>query len=171
MSKLSIAHKTFLEAVLDMGGGYVLDFTNTLFAQFFRDLGIEIFEEKYAEYGPSKANRLRALWQIGSDAEVAAALDALADYVEAKKAVHGFREDIGEDQLKRIRSIAQELDDGRRTEAPSGPVAITTEATVTDNRISIVIHEEIYSHIAPFLASGLLPRGRRVVQVGTREAA
>jgi uncharacterized protein (TIGR02391 family) len=154
MSKLSIAHKTFLEAVLDMGGGYVLDFTNTLFAQFFRDLGIEIFEEKYAEYGPSKANRLRALWQIGSDAEVAAALDALADYVEAKKAVHGFLEDIGEDQLKRIRSIAQELDDGRRTEAPSGPVAITTEATVTDNRISIVIHDEIYSHIAPYLASG-----------------
>jgi uncharacterized protein (TIGR02391 family) len=154
MSRLSIAHKTFLEAVLAMGDGYVLDFTNTLFAQFFADLGIEICEERYAEYGPSKANRLRALWQIGSDADVAATLDALADYVEAKKAVDGLREDIGEDQVERIRAIAQELDDLRGTEASSGPVAITTEATVTDNRISIVIHEELYSHIAPYLASG-----------------
>ena len=154
MSKLSIAHKTFLEVVLAMRGGYVLDFTNTLFAQFFKDLGIDIFEEKYAEYGPSKANRLRALWQIGSDAEVAAALDALADYIEAKKAMDGLREDIDEEQINKIRSIAQGLNDGRDAEAPSEPVAITTEATVTDNRISIVIHEEIYSHISSYLASG-----------------
>lgn len=155
MSRLTIAHKTFLEAVLDMSGGYVLDFTNTRFAQFFEDLGIEIFEEKYAKYGPSKANRLRTLWQIGSDAEVAAALNALADYLDAKNALDSAREDVGEDQIARIRAIAQGLgdrhDDAR---APSGPVAITTEATVTDNKISIVIHEELYSHISPYLRSG-----------------
>jgi len=153
MSRLSIAHKTFLEAALGMSGGHVLDFTNTRFAQFFKDLKIEIFEEKYAEYGPSKANRLRALWQIGADTEVAATLSALAEYVEARKAVGGLLEDIDDEQVMKIRSIARELND-QGAEVPSGSVAITTEATVIDNKISIVIHEEIYSHIAPYLAVG-----------------
>jgi len=57
----------------------------------------------------SKANRLRTLWQIGSDAEVAAALNALADYLDVKNAVDDAREDVGEDQIARIRAIAQGL--------------------------------------------------------------
>src|SRR5450759_348507 len=126
MSRPTIAHKTFLEAVLDMSGGYVLDFTNTRFAQFFKDLGIEIFDEKYAEYGPSKANRLRTLWQIGSDAEVGAVLNALADYLDAKNAVDGASEGVDQNQIARIRSIAQGLDDRHEeAQALSGPVAIT----------------------------------------------
>lgn len=155
MGRPTIAHKTFLEAVLDMSGGYVLDFTNTRFAQFFKDLGIEIFDEKYAEYGPSKANRLRTLWQIGSDAEVGAVLNALADYLDAKNAVDGASEGVDQNQIARIRSIAHRLDDRHEeAQALSGPVAITTVATVTDNKISIVVHEELYSHISPYLRSG-----------------
>jgi hypothetical protein len=42
VSKLSLPDKTFLEAVLGMSGGYVLDFTNTSLAQLFDDLAIEI---------------------------------------------------------------------------------------------------------------------------------
>src|SRR5688572_11809 len=126
MSSLTIAHKTFLEAVLDMSGGYVLDFTNTRFAHFFEDLGIEIFDDEYAEYGVSKANRLRTLWQIGSDAQVAAALNALAEYLDAKNLVGGAPE-LDEGQIAKIRAIAQGLGDSLEAQAPSGPVAITTE--------------------------------------------
>src|SRR6266536_260427 len=90
VSKLSLPDKTFLEAVLGMGGGYVLDFTNTSLAQLFDDLAIDIYEDKYAEYGVSKANRLRTLWKIGSDSEVASTLGTLADYIEAKQAAPGF---------------------------------------------------------------------------------
>ena len=77
MSKLTVANKTLLETVLDMGGGYILDFTNTSLAQFFDDPGIDTYEEKYADYGVSKANRLRTLWKVGSDSEVSSTLAIL----------------------------------------------------------------------------------------------
>jgi len=167
VSKLSLPDKTFLEAVLGMSGGYVLDFTNTSLAQIFDDLAIDIYEDKYAEYGVSKANRLRTLWKIGSDSEVASTLGTLADYIEAKQAapgLSGFREEITYDQITRIRKIAAELDG-----APSAgmgqiasaddvtdptPAIFTTEATVSKNKIQIEIHEDIYSHIGQYLATG-----------------
>ena len=155
MSKLSIADKTFLEAALGMDGGYVLDFNNTLFAQFFDGIEIDIFDERYAEYGTSKANRLRALWQIGSNSEVAAALNALVDYAEARKAVAADpSSDLSEEHATKIRAIARDLDDAGLAASSGASVPITTEATVTANRISIVIHEELYSHISPYLDSG-----------------
>ena len=113
MSKLSLPDKTFLEAVLGMSGGYVLDLTNTSLAQLFDDLAIDIYEDKYAEYGVSKANRLRTLWKISSDSEVASTLGTLADYIEAKQATpsfSAFREEITDEQIARIRRIAAELD-------------------------------------------------------------
>lgn len=36
MSSISVAHKVFLEDVLGMSTGYVLDFTNASFESFFR---------------------------------------------------------------------------------------------------------------------------------------
>ncbi|GGS09980.1 hypothetical protein GCM10010169_63440 [Micromonospora fulviviridis] len=155
MSRLSIADKTFLEAVLAMSGGYVLDFTDGSFADLFADINIDIYDsEKYSGFGRSKANRLRALWKNGSDAEVSAALGALADYIEAKKSVSGLREDITDEQIAKLRTIASRLGGGSSSPAVGAPVAITTEATVTNNRISIEIHEDIYSHIRQYLAIG-----------------
>lgn len=87
MGTLSIAQKTILESILGMQGGLVLDFSNTSFGQFFDALGVNIFEEQYAENGTSKANRLRVFWHVADDTEVSAALTAFADYVEAKNAV------------------------------------------------------------------------------------
>ncbi|MBO4140165.1 TIGR02391 family protein [Micromonospora tulbaghiae] len=167
MSKLSLPDKTFLEAVLGMSGGYVLDLTNTSLAQLFDDLAIDIYEDKYAEYGVSKANRLRTLWKIGSNSEVASTLGTLADYIEAKQAApgfSGFREEITDDQIARIRRIAAELDRapsagrGQTTSADDvaepTPAIFTTEATVSGNKIRIEIHRDLYSHIGQYLATG-----------------
>lgn len=154
MSKLSVANKTFLEAVLGMGSGYVLDFTNTSFALLFSDLNVDIYDEKYAGYGVSKANRLRAFWKNGSDSEVSSALFALAEYIEAKKAAGGWGEDITGEQIARMRTIAHEFAGAPSNGLIGGPVAITTEATVTNNKISIEIHEDIYTHIRQYLATG-----------------
>lgn len=153
MSKLSVAEKTFLEAALGMGTGYVLDFTNTSFAQFFGDLGIDIYEDRYAEYGISKANRLRTFWKLGSDTETAASLSALAEYITAKKLTGGC-EDVTVEQVTRLREIAQDVSGDGVAPVVGTAVAITTEATVTKNLISIEIHEDIYSHIQQFLATG-----------------
>lgn len=153
MSRLSIADKTFLEAVLAMGSGYVLDFSDGSFANLFADVNIDIYDtEKYSGFGGSKANRLRALWKNGSDAEVSAALGALADYIEAKKSVGGLREDITDGQVAKIRTIASGLASSPPTAAANTPVTITTEATVANNKILIEIHEDIYSHIEQYLA-------------------
>ncbi|MER6593492.1 TIGR02391 family protein [Micromonospora purpureochromogenes] len=163
MSKLSLPNKTFLEAVLGMGGGYVLDFSNASFANFFGDLNVDIYnEQKYPGFGDSKANRMRALWKGGSDAEVSSSLAALADYIEAKKAAPDSSafcgEDITDDQLAKIRKIAEELGGAAQTATATAidktPASFTTEATVTNNKIQIEIHEDIYNHIGRYLATG-----------------
>jgi Integrase core domain len=155
MSRLSIADKTFLEGVLAMSGGYVLDFTDGSFANLLADINIDIYDsEKYSGFGGSKANRLRALWKNGSDAEVSAALGALADYIEAKKSIGCLREGITDEDVAKIRTIASGLGSGSSAQTRGAPVTITTEATVTNNKISVEIHEDIYSHIRQYLAIG-----------------
>jgi uncharacterized protein (TIGR02391 family) len=59
------------------------------------------------------------------------------------------------DQLARLRSIAVELAPAPDPVANAGAAAsFTTEATVNANRIQIEIHEDIYSHIERYLATG-----------------
>lgn len=72
--------KRKLERALEMGGGYVLDFSNRTFDEFFNEvLGIEIYDSTY-EYGSgSKANRMRAFWDVDSNQSVARVLEALLE--------------------------------------------------------------------------------------------
>lgn len=170
MSKLSIADKTYLESVFDMGGGYVLNFSNSTFSAFFGELGIDIYDEELYPGGGSKANRMRALWKSGSDAEVSLTLNALADYLDATKEApygsNGWASRITDGQVARIRKIAAGVGQATSgvglTSAPSEiltpevsvPAILTTEATVTKNKIQVEIHEDIYNHINQYLASG-----------------
>ena len=70
MSDLTGVDKIYLEKILNMGGGYVLDFNNVAFGQFFRRLGVEIHSAQYQIYSTSKANKMRAFWERESDAVV-----------------------------------------------------------------------------------------------------
>lgn len=151
MSTLSVSQKTFLELVLGMAGGYVLDFTNASFASFFRDLDIDIYDaERYSGFGDSKANRLRALWKRGTNEEVASALSAMAEYIDAKNHASASTIDVTDDQVGHVRSIALDL---LPPAASPTAASFTTEATVSANRIRIEIHEDIYNHIGPYLAT------------------
>lgn len=66
-----------IENVLDMGSGYVLDFSNRTFAMFFADLDVEMEPD---ELGRSKAKRLREFLRTASPAEVARVLVALLEH-------------------------------------------------------------------------------------------
>ena len=55
MSSLTAIEKRYLEKMLDMGGGYVLDFTDATFAEFFNQYNVDIHSEQYWTYGRSKA--------------------------------------------------------------------------------------------------------------------
>ena len=79
MSTLKMHEKRIFEYLFDRGG-YVLDFNDRTFAEFFREQGIDIEEEKYHSNGRSKMKRLRAFWEIEPDYIVGKVLQALLDY-------------------------------------------------------------------------------------------
>ncbi len=65
MSELTTADKQYLENALRISNGYVLNFSDKTFKEFFQnDLHIDIYDDKYAINGTSKANRLRAFFSI-----------------------------------------------------------------------------------------------------------
>ena len=82
MSNLTAADKRCLEKVFDMDGGYVLDFSDEAFGQFFESFNVDIHGVRYQTYGSSKAKKMRAFWNEESDALVGRVLSELLDYVE-----------------------------------------------------------------------------------------
>ena len=76
--------KRVFERLFDRGG-YVLDFTDNTFAEFFREHGINIEEEKYHFNGRSKMKRLRAFWESEPDHVVGKVLQSLLECVEEVK--------------------------------------------------------------------------------------
>ena len=81
MSTLRTIEKTQLEQLLGLGSGYVLEFSNRTFQSFVNEsAGLDIYQEKYAFNGDSKANRLRAFWQVEPDHVVAKVLAGLIEY-------------------------------------------------------------------------------------------
>lgn len=54
----------FLDDLFEMGGGYVLNFSNSTFSRFFADeLNVDIDDPMYAYQGGSKGKRLRCFLQ------------------------------------------------------------------------------------------------------------
>lgn len=82
MSSLTDIEKRHLEKILGMQSGWVLDYTDSTFAAFFKRHKIDIHSQRYQTYGPSKAKKMRAFWEQESDALVARVLSVmLAAYV------------------------------------------------------------------------------------------
>ena len=78
MSDLTSIEKRKLERTLGMSGGYVLNFSNKTFDEFFSDnIKIDIYDEKYENGSGSKANRMRAFWEKESNYSVCKALTLL----------------------------------------------------------------------------------------------
>ena len=74
----------FIDDIFDMGGGYVLNFTDRTLAQFFVDeLNIEIDSPIYSRNGSSKAKRLRCFLQTVDKPTVVRTLKVLWEYREA----------------------------------------------------------------------------------------
>lgn len=82
MAVLRYREKDQLERLLRMSGGYVLDFSDRTFGEFFSDFGIDIHSDEYARASGSKANRLRAFWDLAPADLVAAVLGDLIDIAE-----------------------------------------------------------------------------------------
>ncbi|MCU1270872.1 MAG: hypothetical protein JWN74_2166 [Acidobacteriaceae bacterium] len=80
MANITQGEKRSLEEFLQMGGGYVLDFSNRTFQEFvFESTGLNIDEESVGGSG-SKANRLRHFWRNQPDHIVGKLLKDLVEH-------------------------------------------------------------------------------------------
>jgi len=86
MSDLTNTEKRQFEKLFDMGSGYVCDFSNRTFEDFFIDtVNINIYDEKYNKDSGSKANRLRSFWSIESNYLTAKLLKAMLEHWKTEK--------------------------------------------------------------------------------------
>ena len=84
MSSLDFSEKLHVEKVLDMSGGFVLNFSDATFEAFFKRHGVNIHANQYQTYGTSKAKKMRAFWERESDSLVGRVLSEFLDYYEAQ---------------------------------------------------------------------------------------
>ena len=73
-----------IDTVFGMEGGYVLNFSNRTFANFFHEeLGVDIYDDRWAAQGNSKANRLRCYLRRADRRTALQTLEAFWEYREA----------------------------------------------------------------------------------------
>lgn len=81
MSDLSSRERRKLELLLEMGGGWVLNFSDRTFHEFFDEyVGKDIDQPKYQTRGTSKANRIRSFWDQEPNGVVARCLKELIEH-------------------------------------------------------------------------------------------
>ncbi|MGO9583571.1 MAG: hypothetical protein ACLP36_12245 [Acidimicrobiales bacterium] len=131
MAKLSAKDQAFLEDLLQMGGGYVLNFSNTTFGQFIaRHMDIDIWDQRY-EYGSgSKANRLRGFWDVEDDETVGRLLVALLEYIDTEVTLEhmsadGFKPKV----VQQCQQIARRL---LGDSLPSSSLAVADDPAVVE---------------------------------------
>ncbi len=123
MSSLTDIDKRYLEKLLGMQSGYVLDYSDTSFGDFFDQYKIDIHGSKYQTYGTSKAKKMRAFWGREPDNLVGKVLSEMLDSYEAYCDLNG--EEIDAPVLDKARSIVGRL-------LGKQPVAETPSENVDD---------------------------------------
>lgn len=118
MSNIRSIDMMFIDDVFEMGGGYVLNFSDRTFAQFFaEELNIDIDDPLYARNGGSKAKRLRCFLQTVDKPTVVRTLKALWEYREALRQ-RSEQADKVPNAHGRLLSLLNRLE-GRPESAPS----------------------------------------------------
>lgn len=124
MSSLTDLEKRYFENLLGMASGYVLDYTDQTFAEFFNRYRVQIHSAKYQIYGSSKAKKLRSFWEQEPDAVVGKVLAELLDAYEMVCTLNGQQVDTA--ILGKARAIVARL------EGKGVPTPATTAQTVDD---------------------------------------
>ena len=85
MSDLSSIERRKLEKLFCMGSGYVLDFSDRTFSEFFEEnTRIDIDAATYRERGTSKANRMRGFWTVEGNHVVGKVIEAMILYGQSE---------------------------------------------------------------------------------------
>src|SRR3990167_2742875 len=102
MANLTTNEKQVLEKLFQMGGGYVLNFSDRTMGEFFRDdVGIDIYSKKYTYASGSKANRLRGLWLKADGKDIGKSIVKLVEYIENQILIGNLKkEDFPAERIK-----------------------------------------------------------------------
>ena len=87
MSSFSMMDRQNIEKFLEMGSGYVLNFSDRTLGEFVLEaVGVDIHSDRYTTEGTSKAKKLRTFWKVEPDHLVGRLLLALIDYAASLEA-------------------------------------------------------------------------------------
>jgi hypothetical protein len=127
MTNVRAVDMMLIDDLFEMGGGFVLNFSDKTFAQFFsEELNVDIDAPQYSQNGTSKAKRLRFFLQSSDKATAAKTLEALWEYREALRVRAGNREII-EGARARLTALVRRLE-GRTGASPSPASASTLDS-------------------------------------------
>ena len=106
MSSLKESEKPHIEAILGMEEND-LPLTVAKLRGYFSRRGVDIYGPRYAKYGDSRVNRLRAYWEIAPDKNVAVVLNDFLDIYESRAQLQSLA--VDEVLLDRCRTIVKRL--------------------------------------------------------------
>lgn len=99
--KIKSIDMRLIDDLFDMGGGYVLDFSNRTFSEFFiEELGVDIDNPRFEVEGTSKAKRLRYYLRTASINEAVRALLAFWEYKEIIRHRAGAKEKLPDHKIE-----------------------------------------------------------------------
>lgn len=131
MSSLTEIETRYLEKLLGMGSGYVLDYSDATYAAFFGRFRIDIHGSKFQIYGTSKAKKMRAFWEMEPDAVVGRVLSEMLASYEANCEIN--KKPVDSALLDKSRAIAARLcgkPQPAKAEVPSDGDFLTREFTI-----------------------------------------
>lgn len=138
MANFKSLQMQLLDDVFQMGGGYVLGFSDRTFADFFREeLEIDINDPKYSVTGGSKGKRMRYFLQNGPQPLVAKSLNALWEHREVAMERAGEKETIS-DVNRKMAALVQSIG-GKWLHHPASPTpspAASTAAEVSQETVA-----------------------------------
>ena len=117
-----------IDDLFGMRSGYVLDFSDRTFAEFFgEELGIKIDDPKFFVEGSSKAKRLRYLLKTSDSPTRLKVLRALWEYRTDQQRRNRIQEQIP-DAASEFRRLMERLGGRQATNAPKTPISPTMPA-------------------------------------------
>jgi uncharacterized protein (TIGR02391 family) len=150
MASLTTTEKQVLEKLFQMGGGYVLNFSDRTMGEFFRDdIGINIYSKKFDYGSGSKANRLRGLWLKADNKLVAKTISKLIGYIENQIILSNLkRDDFPTDRIEAGKEVAAQLL-GKKPAREN-----KSKATFKNGNINITLQKDIFDHVQKLLNNG-----------------
>ncbi|MBU0974378.1 TIGR02391 family protein [Patescibacteria group bacterium] len=148
MANLSTNDKQILEKLFQMGGGYVLNFSDRTMSEFFRDdLKLNIYSKRYNYASGSKANHMRGFWMVADDKTVGRSILKLIEYIRTQILVDSLsKSDFPEERLVAGGKIGERLL-GKKLESQEEKA----EVTFKNGNITVTLQKEILDHVQKLL--------------------